>query len=151
MIRYQPMKKLILLFALLFSNAITAQETKQSPQELSQMSLDAGLNKANNGDWTNAINDYNTALIQDPKNAAAYYNRAVARFNLRDFRGAIMDYSKAIYVGTSTNADCVSSAYYGRGQCLYQLGQKEKACMDFVKSSDLGNQDGTTAVQNFCN
>ena len=145
------MKKLFIAFVLsIFCNLLLAQDGGTPQQKVADL-VQLGKEKADNGNWNDAVNTYTSALQQDPKNADAYHNRAIARFNLKDYRGALMDYSKAINVGTSIGADCVGAAYYGRGQCYYALGMKDKACLDFVKSSELGNSDGTGAVQNFCN
>jgi tetratricopeptide (TPR) repeat protein len=145
------MKQLLLILTILLTLPLFSQENKPTPHEQALTSLSEGMEKASSGKWTDAINDYNNAIALDPKNADAYYNRALARFNLQDYRGALMDHSRAISIGTSTGADCVSAAYYGRGQCFYQLGQKDKACLDFIKSNDMGNADGANAMQNYCN
>jgi tetratricopeptide (TPR) repeat protein len=151
-LNFNVMKKtIILLFVLLSINKIQAQDAKQSPEEISINLVNQGQEKANTNNWTDAITDYNNAIVSFPKNTLAYYYRATARYNLKDYRGAIMDYSKAIYLDGSNNTAAGSGSYYGRGMCYYSLGMKDKACIDLIKANDLGFQDASNAIQNYCN
>lgn len=144
------MKKLFLLVCVyFFSNAIFAQDKNQISEEASIVIMEQGLQKAANNDWSGAVSDYTNAIAKNAKNSSAYYHRAISRNNLKDYYGAITDFSKAIYLNNDDNI--LASSYYGRGQCYYLLGNKNNACMDFNKASGLGNQDATAAVQNNCN
>ncbi|MGZ4059780.1 MAG: tetratricopeptide repeat protein [Bacteroidia bacterium] len=134
-----------------FTNIIFAQEIAQSGDEKSTNFVNQGLDKASQNDWNGAINYYTLALQQNPKNAVAYYDRATARYNLKDFRGAFMDYSKAINIDPYSSSDYVAGSYYGRGLCFQYLGNKEKACLDFTKANELGNPDAANAMQVNCN
>jgi tetratricopeptide (TPR) repeat protein len=145
------MKKIFLILIIcFFTNTIFAQDNNTlTSEEISSQLVEQGLGKASHEDWNGAINEYTNAITKNIKNSSAYYNRAIARNNLKDYRGAITDFSKAIYLN---NDDAiVAASYYGRGQCYYTVGNKSNACMDFNKASGLGNQDATAAVQNNCN
>jgi tetratricopeptide (TPR) repeat protein len=43
------------------------------------------------GDYKDAIKHYNKALEINPKNAYAFYNRAIAKEDSEDLEGAIQD------------------------------------------------------------
>ena len=146
------MKKLALLFGFMISvNSFFAQEITQSGDEKATAFINQGLEKAGKNDWNGAINEYTLALQQNPKSALAYYYRATARYNLKDFRGAFMDYSKSINIDPYNSAEYVANSYYGRGLCFQYMGNKEKACQDFTKANDLGNPDALNAIQANCN
>lgn len=141
------MKNLFLIPVLLLMSLISnAQETTRTRAEEAQICMDKGNAMAENGDWKNALQQYNNAVGYDPKNGDAYYHRALASQNLRDFRAAVMDYSKAIYLDNNN-----ANAYYGRGMCFHEMGRKNDSCIDFSKASGLGNNDAATAMMNFCN
>jgi tetratricopeptide (TPR) repeat protein len=143
------MKKIIVLFGfIILSNVIFAQEITQSADEKSANFVNQGLIQ---NDLNSAINYYTLAIQQSQKNALAYFYRASARYTLKDFRGAFMDYSKAINIDPNSSEDYLSKSYYGRGLCFQYLGNKEKACLDFTKANELGNQDAANAMQINCN
>ncbi|MDR2955611.1 MAG: tetratricopeptide repeat protein, partial [Prevotella sp.] len=51
------------------------------------------------GDYRAAILDYNEALRRDPQFAEAYYNRGLARFQVRDKDRGLEDMRKAGEMG----------------------------------------------------
>jgi tetratricopeptide (TPR) repeat protein len=143
------MLKLFLLISFCATGVINAQNTVQSIEKISEILVEQGLVKAGRSDWNGAIEEYSNAISKNVKNASAYYNRAIARNNLKDYRGAITDFSKAIYF--NSDDAIVSASYLGRGKCYLLLGNKNNACLDFNKASGLGNQDATAAAQDNCN
>src|SRR4051812_36838993 len=121
----QHMKKLLFIFGiLLITTTVSAQTSSESPEQNSLSLTRSGEEKADNGDWNGAVNDYSTAIIQNGKNAVAYFDRAKARYNLKDYRGAFADYSRSINVDAGKNSSFIPAAYYGRGMCLYTMGMK---------------------------
>jgi tetratricopeptide (TPR) repeat protein len=50
------------------------------------------------GDYLNAIQDYNQALVIDPDHAPAYYNRGLAYTLLEEMQNAVSDYQKAVSI-----------------------------------------------------
>jgi tetratricopeptide (TPR) repeat protein len=141
------MKK-ILLFVLftVISFANFSQEVSKTREEEALTYIQKGHAKAEAGDWKGALNEYNTAVGFDPRNAEAYYGRALAAQTLKDYRSAVNDYSKVIYLNDSD-----ANAYYGRGMCYFELGKKNNSCIDLSKASGLGNADAATAMMNYCN
>ena len=93
----------------------------------------------------------------------AYYNRGCAKDELKDFTGAIDDYTKAIELGSNNASEYLnrglakyelhffqaaiedynkaieiepnkSTAYFGRANAEYQAGDRENACLGLGQS-----------------
>jgi Tfp pilus assembly protein PilF len=140
------MKKLFLFTFFLASYTAIAQESNKTRQQEATECVERGNLKAESGDWKAALNEYNNAVGFDPKNADAYYYRALAAQNLKDYRNAVNDYSRAISLDNSNG-----NYFYGRGMCFYELGRKNDCCIDLSKASGLGVTDAGTAMMNYCN
>jgi tetratricopeptide (TPR) repeat protein len=54
---------------------------------------------------------------------------------LGDRKGAIKDYNKAIELNSK-----LACAYRNRGITKYILGEKEEACLDWIKAAELGDK-----------
>lgn len=67
----------------------------------------------------------------EPKNLDAYFFRAIAKHDLGDYAGAIVDYSKIIVL--EPDAD----TYLNRGNSRYSLGDYEGAKEDYSKAFEL--------------
>ena len=79
------------------------------------------------------------AIELNPNFAEAYSNRGLAKYNLGDNQGAIVDYNKAIELNPN-----FADAYYSRGNSYQQLGEKQQALADFREASRLYQQQGNT-------
>ena len=81
-----------------------------------------------------------------PKYAAqAYFNRALAKDNLKDYQGAIDDYSKAISINPQN-----ASAYANRGIVKQLVGDMDGACADWGRASSMGNKNAAKWVNEEC-
>ena len=69
-----------------------------------------GTIKYNQGNYQEAIVDYNRAVELNPLDADIFYNRGMAKYYLEDNQGAVADFTKAIELDP-LNAD----AYDMRG------------------------------------
>ena len=76
----------------------------------------------------------------------AYYNRGLAKHNLKDYNGAIADYTKAIELDPNN-----SLAYTNRGISKDILGDLNGACDDAKKVANLGDTDAAKWVAENCN
>ncbi len=69
------------------------------------------------------------------KDSAALYNSfGNSKANLKNYTGAIADYTKAISLNTQ-----YSDAYFNRGLSKYELHDNTGACEDWSKAGELGN------------
>ena len=112
--------------------------------------------------------------------AIEYFNKAVDKDELKDYRGAIEDYTKAIelnseysnaYLGRGSskpnlqdNTGAIedytkaieldpnySDAYYNRGLSKNSLNDKNGACLDWIKAEELGDVDAYDLIKPYCN
>jgi tetratricopeptide (TPR) repeat protein len=84
-----------------------------------------GLDKALQGDFKGAIQDFDQALQINPQFAEAYYKRGVARFDLGDHPGAIADYTQALQL----NPESIEN-YCGRSLARLAMGNPQGAIED---------------------
>jgi tetratricopeptide (TPR) repeat protein len=57
-----------------------------------------GLKEADNKNYSEAVKYYSQALNLNPHYGEAYGNRGAARFNLKDYNGALSDYNAALKI-----------------------------------------------------
>jgi tetratricopeptide (TPR) repeat protein len=74
-----------------------------------------------------------------------YLLKGVAKYNAKDYKGAIEDFTKTIEINPKNG-----TAYFNRGNCKYLLNEKEAACEDWSKSVELGNLDARKAFKKNC-
>jgi tetratricopeptide (TPR) repeat protein len=91
-----------------------------------------GIEKGKKGDLDGAIADFNRAIELDPKDDAAYYNRAQAEGLKKDVRGAIADYTRAIELGSTNPA-----AYNNRGNARSENNDQDNAIADYTRAIQL--------------
>ena len=138
-----------------------------------------GITKSIIKDYDGAIKDFTKAIAIDSLSEAIFINRANVRFTIKDFAGAIKDYNKAIklnpknakyYVlrGRAENSynnfrnaieDCsfainmnpsLKDAYKMRGIAKYNNKEKEDACLDWKKASEMGDVTSTKLLETWC-
>ena len=88
-----------------------------------------GLAYSNQGNFTQAMFDYNKAIEIDPQFTEAYINRGNIYFQAGKFDLAFSEYNKVIEVDPN-NPD----AYYNRGNIYYQQGNSAKAIYNYNKA-----------------
>jgi len=112
-----------------------------SRREQSQTLFTAGIQKALQGDYKNAIQDYDQALKLAPSNSEVYYNRGVAYFSIGLPQNAIQDFDQAITLQPS-----MAEAYGNRGMIRSHLGDRPGALADYQKAMDLFQQQGDASA-----
>lgn len=99
---------------------------------------EAGMNY-DSGDYINAIKNYNKAISFLPSLTDVYYNRGIAKEMLKDFTGAIEDFSKGIELNASNKVD----AFHRRGYIrFYKLNDAAEALLDYNKAIELNPTNG---------
>ena len=81
--------------------------------------------------YATAIAAYTDGIKIQP-HALAYYNRAIARYHLKDYLGAIADYNLALNMNFQSG-----ETYFGRGLAYFAQGDRQKAIEDFDKAKEL--------------
>lgn len=79
-------------------------------------------------DLNERINLLNEVITEEPKNLDAYFYRAIAKNDLGDYGGAIVDYSKIIV------EDPDADTYFNRGNSRYSLKDLSGAKEDYAKA-----------------
>jgi tetratricopeptide (TPR) repeat protein len=114
-------------------------KTKNKPQPSSTMVIsqtaimaenvfNQGLNKAKNGDYIGAIENFSQALRLNAQYDQAYYNRGLGRFKLGANQEAIIDLTQALRL----NPDH-AEAYVCRGNAYRKQGDNQGAVMDYTQ------------------
>jgi len=80
------------------------------------------------------------------KTAEDYFNSGYAKYGLKDYKGAIQDYNKAIELKPN-----YAKAYYGRGIIKILLGQKDNARLYLSKAGELGFAEAHETIKKYCN
>lgn len=97
---------------------------------------------ANRGEYVRAEDALDRAILQFPRNAGLYINRALARFHQDDFRGAMSDYDMALDMEPSNYL-----GHFNRGLLRAQVGEDNLAVEDFNFVLNL-EPDNTIALYN---
>lgn len=78
--------------------------------------------------------------------AVEFYNNGLAKGQLKDFSGAIIDYTKAIEINPK-----FEDAYYNRGKTKILLGLKDSGCLDLSKAGEFGYEKAYDLPKEYCN
>lgn len=120
-------------------NAITsgfnkAKEDKEFKKQKSDPSVEQYFNEAleliNRGFFKESILKSDTALTIDPRCGACYHNRGVAKDEIKNYYGAIEDYTNAI----NSNISQPSEAFRNRGVSKHSLGNYKGAILDYSEA-----------------
>lgn len=82
-------------------------------------------------DFNQQIDLFTQVIALEPKNLDAYFYRGLAKHNLEDYSGAILDYTKVIFY--KPDAD----TYYNRGNSKFALQDYIGAKEDYTKALEL--------------
>src|SRR5262249_5955219 len=99
-------------------------------------------NRSRDDDWRSkmgfgdAAANFDKVRVLDPLTASAYANRGLARYQLKDYEGAITDCDRAIAINPR-----LSDAYNNRGLARYALRDYDRALSDFDRAIALSSHD----------
>ncbi len=96
--------------------------------------LDSGLSFYDQGDYENAITQFNRAIASQPKMGEAYNDRGLAYFSLGETGQAMADFNKAIELLPNP-----AVAYNNRGALYLSQGDHEQALTDLDKAIELSS------------
>ena len=132
-------------------------------------------------DFTGAVVAFSEAIDIMNICSVSYYNRALSKKELKDLRGALEDFKKAIrynfyeieyayfnsgliryelkdYSGAIEDfnnaieySPKISDFYIKRAFAKLKLSQKDGACLDFSKAGELGNTEAYNEIKKHCN
>jgi tetratricopeptide (TPR) repeat protein len=98
-------------------------------------------NRVIDKNYSGALQDLSVVLKFEPNNAKAILRIGECRQNLKDYNGAIIEYTKylALQAKDYPRSFGVSAAYSNRGQCKYNLQKNQEAILDFDKALNINN------------
>ncbi len=91
------------------------------------------------------LSDIQEAMRLKPEIDGIRISAAVLLYELGRYQEAIGAFSEVINAGEN-----LAEAHYYRADCHYNLKDKEAACVDWRRSSDLGDKDAAYVVKNYC-
>ncbi|XP_078484235.1 tetratricopeptide repeat protein 16-like [Ciona intestinalis] len=104
-----------------------------------QEHFNAGVERANQGQFEAAITSFSKALNLQPRDVSCYVERAEAYLQMCDFRSAHLNYKQA-YILEPHNPQLfekLAFISYLEGQCLFDLGLYSEALESFTKASEM--------------
>lgn len=125
------MKHLLLLCLGFMCLSTVAQDTVKvktvlTPEQEADLAYNDGLELITKKDYSTAVSQFSKAISFKPNFERAFYNRAVARHELRQFEESIQDYNHTLLVNP-TNME----ALFGKAENFYQLKKKD-SCLTFI-------------------
>lgn len=111
--------------------------TSYEKEERSLKFHTAGIRKALEGDYVDAIDDYNQALALSPNNSEILYNRAVAYYSVGDVEKALQDFDRTIELDST-----MAQAYANRGVIRLELRDIKGAHSDGQRAAALFEEKG---------
>ncbi|WP_269624303.1 tetratricopeptide repeat protein [Prochlorococcus marinus] len=111
------------------SESIDKNKSKQNKHWKAGTDLHIGNSYLDNDLFPKAIESFSRAINRKPPKkilVVAYFNRALAKSNLKDYSGAISDFSKVIEINPKDE-----EAYFRRGIIQHQLANYQSAINDF--------------------
>lgn len=107
--------------------------------------IEGALYRSNNRfmdkNYSGTLQDLSVVLKYEPNNPKAILRIGECRQNLKDYNGAIADYSKYLELQSIDYPKSfgVSAAYSNRGQCKYNLEKNQDAILDFDKAININS------------
>lgn len=98
-----------------------------------RMHHNLAISLAMKGQYTNAIEGFNTVIGLKSDYANAYFNRAELYFELKQFAEAISDYNRAIEIAPTD-----PQYFNSRGHCRFILESYDEALADYRKAVEQG-------------
>lgn len=118
---------------------------QKDPMDERKYIIYKGRQLNNLGAKEEALQHFNAAIADNPRNAEAIYYRADVKIALGNLEGAVDDYLKVIDQIPSN-----SSAHNNLANVYYSLNQKEKACISWQTAAGLGSKAAAASMESKC-
>jgi len=116
--------------------------------------IEQGISAYFLGDFAGTIQTMNEALEIDTttQNIMLFSYRATAKYKLKDYSGAIADFTKAISLKPLNEDELKSwqNSFYNRGVSKYYLNDLAGACNDWEAALNLGVKESTFFLNSYC-
>jgi tetratricopeptide (TPR) repeat protein len=105
-----------------------------------------GVHQYNDGDLSGALMTWSAVIALNPKNADAYYSRAIVKNELHTWKNALKDYDAALQLSPT-----FVSALLNRGSVRDDNGDYVGAIEDYDKAISLSDEDDVTKTRAYFN
>lgn len=119
---------------------------KLNPEHADALYL-SGVSKGELYREEDGLAEVEEALRLKPTIPGGLMASGVLLFETKRYEEAIVRFTQVI----DQDAEGKAEAYYYRGDCHYNLEDKEQACADWKVSARLGDKDAVFIVKNYCN
>ena len=111
-----------------------------------QLTWDIGRVSYEIEEYADALTYYSRAMDQiDKPETQLYLIRGEVFEKLENYEAAIEDYTRVIEMNPN-----LAQAHYSRGQAKARMGNKESACIDWKKASELGHDEAKGVIVYNC-
>jgi tetratricopeptide (TPR) repeat protein len=116
--------------------------------------IEQGISAYNLGDFTGTIQILDEAIEIDTttQNVLLFTYRATAKHKLKDYTGAISDFTKALNLKPINEEELKSwrDSFYNRGVSKYFLKDREGACQDWQAAFNQGVKESKFLLNSYC-
>jgi len=116
--------------------------------------IDQGISAYFLGDFTGTIQKLDEAFEIDTttQNIFIFTYRATAKYKLKDYQGAMADFTKALSLKPLNEEELKSwrNSFYNRGVTKYYLNDLAGACMDWEAALNQGIKESTFLLNSYC-
>jgi len=124
-----------------------AEQTFRATDAAQEQSLfDRGVHQYEQGDLSGALMTWSEVIALNPKNANAYYSRAIVKNELHTWKSALLDYDAALEISPT-----FGSALLNRGSVRDDNGDYAGAIEDYDKAISLSDDDELTKTRAYFN
>ncbi|PZX51321.1 tetratricopeptide repeat protein [Algoriphagus chordae] len=122
-------------------------QNNQNPEEVYESSAKSYMKLAL---YDSALSDINKAIQINPNYIEAYNTRGDIYYDEFDYENAINDYT--FVIDNSIDDDVLTgSAFVHRGGSFYRRGNLKLACEDWKLAVELGMNQASILIDDFCN
>ena len=122
------------------------QKVRNADATQEESLFDRGVKQYNQGDLSGALMTWSEVIALNPKNANAYYSRAIVKNELHTWKNALRDYDAALEIAPS-----FVSALLNRGSVKDDNGDYIGAAEDYDKAIALFDADDLTKTRAYFN
>ncbi|MFK7807694.1 MAG: hypothetical protein AB8F74_07855 [Saprospiraceae bacterium] len=120
-------------------------ESETQKKDLAKQYYDFGNKHLNEKSFHRAILYFTKAIHADTQFAKAYAERGVAKMRVGVPEEAVLDIETAVEISPMQ-----PFAFFNLGNIYYQMGQKEKACANWLKVRELGFDVADNNLRKVC-
>jgi tetratricopeptide (TPR) repeat protein len=123
---------------LIISVYITLMQTTAGFSQSIRSKVNEGNSQYNEEKYEEALNNYQDALLDDPKHDIVTFNQGDALYKLEKYENAIESYQKVI---GSSDLKIESQAHYNIGNAYFKQDKLQESIESYIKALDLNPDD----------